>query len=104
MSDTNVEASEQVAIPSETVNNEVSEPTVTEEAKTEETKTEEVPVAATNDDTKEEPKSTFVRKANILKTTAREDEKNRRGNNKFDPSVVAVTDDPKEIRKQVWSY
>ena len=94
MSDIKVDATEQVAVP------EVSAPAVTEEVKVEETKPEEAPAAASNGETKEEAekKSAFVRKENILKTQAREEGKR---NNKFDPSVVAVTDDPKEIRKQV---
>lgn len=74
-----------------------TEETKTEETetKTEETKTEEVTAAAESKISKDPE--------NMLKTTAQANA-DKKGNNKFDPSVLPDSDDALEIRNQVHFY
>lgn len=41
------------------------------------------------------------KEVDILKTTARHDDSNPRNNNKFDPSLAPITDDPVKIPGQI---
>lgn len=58
--------------------------------------------ATTAGETAEETsKEAGTEDASMIKTTAKTDYKDFKKNNKFDPSVREVTDDPESIRKQV---
>lgn len=50
----------------------------------------------------EESEAKPEEKDDVLKTTAQIDPNNHSNNVKFDASVLKETDDPVEIRKQVW--
>lgn len=65
---------------------------------TEETFQTEGGDAKTESDVKDE---TEEKKVDVLKTTAKHNHTNPRNNNKFDPSLAPVTDDPAKMPAQI---
>jgi lupus La protein len=63
--------------------------------------TKPVEAPAAEQPEKQETTTAAAGDTSVIKTTAKTDYKDIKKNNKFDPSVREVTDDPNAIRKQV---
>lgn len=76
-----------------------------EDVKSEDVKSEDVKMENASPESKKKPWSATYEEgdlAGVLKTSAQHDEEDYKLNNKYDPSVLPESNDPTEIRNQVF--